>query len=89
MVLARLRWRVIEQILENMWFFRAFVGDEVHYTNQLSWGLLKINHEIRIPSLNHQDSRESKAGFFSWLKLFFFVSSSPKKAEPKSGSEFF
>ena len=31
-------------------------------------GLFKINHEIRIPFLNNQDSIESiRPGFFAWL----------------------
>ena len=81
---------IIEQIEKHVVTFRAFVGDEVkNYTTQLSWGLLKINHEIRIPSLNNQDSMESKAGFFRGSNVFFWFLLPQRRLSPKVGPSFF
>ena len=43
------------------------IGD---YTTHVQWGLIIINHEMRICFLNNQDSiwKVGYPGFFSWLK---------------------
>ena len=40
--------------------FRVFVGDDF-FSYPIKRGLFVINHEIRIPSLNHQDD--------SWISV--------------------
>ena len=43
------------------------IGD---YTTHVKWGLIIINHEMRICFLNNQDTiwKVRDPGFFSWLK---------------------
>ena len=49
------------------WLFD--IGDEILPSNM---GII-INHEIRIPFLNKQDSMESKNGFFRGSSVFALV----------------
>ena len=48
--------------------FRVYERDEILPSYV---GIITINHEIRIPSINNQDSMEVKApGVFFWSVLF-------------------
>ena len=45
----------------------GYMSGMKYYPVIISGGLFVINHEIRIPMINNQDSMESEAGFFLWL----------------------
>ena len=52
-----------------VWLFRGFVGHEKLPSYVGDYSI--INHEIRIPSLKHQDLVESHNMLFSWLTWCF------------------